>query len=105
MARVALNGEYQVVPTQSTQAEPGQKLRGWLRAISGLPKLSGTQASATGARGSAAAAVATGGIRSARSRAFSAATSPPRRISAVRRQARLNCLVVYARPRGRPFSR
>ena len=57
------------------------------------PLRRGTQASATGASGSAAALVFTAGSLSLLSLALIAAVSPPRRISASLRHARLNCAV------------
>ena len=91
-----------MVPTQSTQREPGQKKRGWFFGISGLPNESGTHINATSVRGSIDARVRTGGMPSRRRVRFIAATCPPRTISAMRRHALRNWRTDFAGPRDEP---
>lgn len=75
-----------------------------MRSVSGLPNESGTHISAILPGSSRSAPVRTGGRRRRRSLRLIVATSPPRTIRAIRRQACLNQAGVNAGPRERPFS-
>ena len=88
----------------STKPGPGQYAAGPFAPMNGVPWPCGFHTISTRPEGRMSRAARSGGRPAARSFAFMAAAEPPRRMTAIRRNARTNCPGAYSGPRERPDS-
>ena len=96
--------EYRSSATMSTKPGPGQYADGPFAPMNGVPWPCGFHTIPTRPEGRMSPAARSGGRPAPCSLAFMAAPVPPRRMTAIRRNARTNWRGAYVGPRERPDS-